>query len=408
MKMALSNSKQAHIFDLQVNTDGNSPNHEYYSLSPNFRSPRHGLLSRANLSLMIMMFGAGVLLGGICTKISARMDSGSTFSKQQLKDWLTISGKSSLRRNGDADDSLKIAWLMSFPNSGTSYTSYMVKRVTGHNTATNYGLESQDEDGQSPPVINDSPGGPFWLDTQNPNLSKPERGYLLTKTHCGGRCEQCGPSSYIENHQLFLKHCLEGEYITDDGHGKLNTITGHYDKNLVARAVHLIRDPFDNIVSRFHLAHNKFAKRNEAANLAKYQKTRDGFRAFCNDFVDRFRNAEKESTYYSDVFEVVKDIPCHADFFRFVQWHNLAFTTTWDLGIPTMIVHYENYTSNFNQTKDMLLEFLDQDNNNEPPEFITGKTYREYFTEEEVVAVSELFSTLALDKTWNHTKHYFE
>ena len=56
----------------------------------------------------------------------------------------------------------------------------------------------------------------------------------------------------------------------------------------------------------------------------------------------------------------------------------------------------------------MLLEFLEQDGINEAPLFVTGKTYREYFTEEEIQAVSTMFSKLALDKTWNHVKHYFD
>lgn len=62
---------------------------------------------------------------------------------------------------------------------------------------------------------------------------------------------------------------------------------------------------------------------------------------------------------------------------------------------------------NFNKTKNTLLEFLDQDDINDPPLFETGKTYREYFTEEEIQAVATMFSNLALEKTWNHTKHYF-
>lgn len=93
---------------------------------------------------------------------------------------------------------------------------------------------------------------------------------------------------------------------------------------------------------------------------------------------------------------------------RFVQWHNLAFITTVDLQIPTMVVHYENYTDSYNQTKDMLLDFLDQPQINEPPAFVTGKTYREYFTDEEIKAVSAMFAKLAMDATWLHTNHYFD
>ena len=168
----------------------------------------------------------------------------------------------------------------------------------------------------------------------------------------------------------------------------------------------MIRDPFDNIVSRFHLTYKHFVKRNETEKIAMYPRSKEGFRAFCKDLGDRFYEEEKATKFYRDVFDDVKNIPCHADFFRYLQWHNLAHTTTWDLRIPTMIIHYENYTDNFNQTKDMLLNFLDQDDINEPPIFETGKIYREYFTKEEIQAVSTMFSKLALDKTWDHTKHY--
>jgi hypothetical protein len=98
----------------------------------------------------------------------------------------------------------------------------------------------------------------------------------------------------------------------------------------------------------------------------------------------------------------------HADFFMYIQWHNLAFITTWNLRIPSLILHYENYTTNFNQTKNMLLEFLDQDDLYESPLFETGKSYRGYYTVEEIQKVSSMFAKLSLSETWAHTKHYFD
>eukprot|EP01082_Thalassiosira_pseudonana_P004883 g4288.t1 g4288 contig15:728301-729733(-) len=310
---------------------------------------------------------------------------------------------------GEHSDSLKVAWLMSFPNSGTSYTSYLVRTVTGMNTASNYGLENQGEDGTSVPVFHETLSNPpFWTDPMNPQLTKPTRGYLLTKTHCGGRCDQCGPMKYVENHQLFLKHCLEGQYVARDESGNNKEYLGSYPKDKVSRAVHLIRDPFDNVVSRYHLAHKHFIRKNETDKMNKFTRTREGFRAFCNDLSERYTSEEKASKFYQDVYDIAKNVPCHADFFRFVQWHNLAFITTVDLQVPTMVVHYENYTDSYNQTKDMLLDFLDQPQINEPPTFVTGKTYREYFTDEEIKAVSAMFAKLAMDATWLHTNHYFD
>ena len=340
--------------------------------------------------------------------------------------------------NDSLDAPLPLAWIMSFPNSGTckysyrtariialikyvlttlfapppAYTINMVMKVTGRNAASNYGSESRGEDGMSVDVFAKAKNGttagpPFWISPTSRTLSRPSKGYILTKTHCGGRCNNCSVSTYVENHALFLQHCLEGSYNIKDNKGQLTDKLGSYDTALVNRAVHLVRDPFDNVVSRFHLHYKNLVKKNRTDQVAAYPRTREGFRRFCNAEGKRYYGEEKQSKFYKDVFDAVKDVPCHADFYRYIQWHNLAFRTTWDLNIPSMIVHYENYTDNFNKTKDDLLHFLQQDEKNDPPTFVTGKTYREYYLQEEIDAVSVLFSKHALKKTWYNTKHYF-
>ena len=111
--------------------------------------------------------------------------------------------------------------------------------------------------------------------------------------------------------------------------------------------------------------------------------------------------------YYNDVKDLAKVIPCSSDFIQWTQWHNLAAVTTYDLNLPTLIVHYENYTQNFGQTVELLLNFLQLDMKNEAPLFQTGKEYREYYTEEEMTAAREMIEMLALRKTWEHSRHYF-
>eukprot|EP00751_Fragilariopsis_kerguelensis_P038818 CAMPEP_0171021160 /NCGR_PEP_ID=MMETSP0736-20130129/30439_1 /TAXON_ID=186038 /ORGANISM="Fragilariopsis kerguelensis, Strain L26-C5" /LENGTH=384 /DNA_ID=CAMNT_0011459287 /DNA_START=202 /DNA_END=1353 /DNA_ORIENTATION=+ len=94
-----------------------------------------------------------------------------------------------------------IVWLASFPNSGTSYTMTMVARSSNKSYATNYGNEV------TPPELPNSlsiyprrPEGPFWpglsgiMNTPRPLPDK----YVITKTHCGSRCVNCGPDEYIE------------------------------------------------------------------------------------------------------------------------------------------------------------------------------------------------------------------
>mmetsp|Transcript_20605 Transcript_20605/g.27046 ORF Transcript_20605/g.27046 Transcript_20605/m.27046 type:complete len:105 (+) Transcript_20605:1-315(+) len=104
----------------------------------------------------------------------------------------------------------------------------------------------------------------------------------------------------------------------------------------------------------------------------------------------------------------MQSVPCHGDFFRYVQWHNLAFVTTHDLIVPTYVLHYENYEENFNQTVAGLLNFLQLDWENEAPEFIKGKEYSEYFTSEEQKVVRTAMEALSSTTTWNNIHHYFD
>jgi len=81
----------------------------------------------------------------------------------------------------------------------------------------------------------------------------------------------------------------------------------------------------------------------------------------------------------------------------------MAFTTTWDLGIPTLIVHYESYTNNFNKTKADLLQFLEQDEVNDAPTFITGKRYKDHYTQSITLT---LCSKLRLSSQCAHIRLY--
>jgi hypothetical protein len=383
-------------------------------MNTSFAKPTNALNGLYLLILMLAFMAAGLFLSEWEDNTTLRGSLASLQLKEGVvkkeEDHLVMD--SPLHGSSSGDAQLPLAWLMSFPNSGTSYTINMVKKVTGRNTASNYGSESQGEDGMSVVVFakngtGTAAGPPFWISPQSRTLSRPSKGYILTKTHCGSRCQHCSVSEYVENHALFLQHCLEGRYNIKDNKGRLTEKLGSYDKALVKRAVHLIRDPFDNVVSRFHLHYKHLVKKNRTDQVAAYPRTREGFRRFCSDYGRRYNSEEEQSKFYTDVFDTVKDVPCHADFYRYIQWHNLAFTTTWDLNIPSMIVHYENYTDNFNKTKDTLLDFLGQDGIYDAPEFVTGNTYREYYLQEEIDAVSRMFSKLSLEKTWYNTKHYF-
>jgi hypothetical protein len=76
----------------------------------------------------------------------------------------------------------KLVWLMSFPNSGTSYTSQLIRDATLTDSASNYADETIfGQSGVMLPVYVDQPEGPFWIKSmENPDHVEPTK-YILTK-----------------------------------------------------------------------------------------------------------------------------------------------------------------------------------------------------------------------------------
>lgn len=76
----------------------------------------------------------------------------------------------------------KIIWLMSFPNSGNSFTTTMVRTFANISTATNYGEEHVNEDGLSEAITDevDYENGPFLI--LNSKKKRLQNGrFVLTK-----------------------------------------------------------------------------------------------------------------------------------------------------------------------------------------------------------------------------------
>jgi len=314
--------------------------------------------------------------------------------------------------------SLKIAWLMSFPNSGTSYTIKLIRHLTLTLTATNYGSENRGlETNESVPVFgNKQPSGPYWSDPSiHPEYDLPTE-YVLTKTHCGSRCINCGPYRYVETTFSFRDACLTGHRVVKRENREIKEMV-RYPSTLVAKAIHLIRNPFDNVVSRFHLESHP-----GKSAYNKFPRTRDGFRAFCQRMNAGAVFQEKQAPFLdNDVLQILENVPCRADFIRYVQWHNLAFATSRDLlhddeegqeamPITTYVLHYDWYATRFNETVSDLLEFLHLTKapDGSPEPFALGKVYsKEYFTSSERDAVKNAFRAMASQTTWKHIEMYF-
>lgn len=225
---------------------------------------------------------------------------------------------------GGTPDSSKwprgVVWLMSFPNSGTSYTLHTVRELTNTTTATNYGLEGDIKDEESVPVFKGDVGmdGPFLELIRGRTTNLPE--LILTKTHCGGYSYSRQPENYIVTPRKFLRECLFSQRGVRSEDNSMEKQSVWYKPDLVKKVVHITRDPFDNVVARFHL--DRYGK--EDSWLEEYPANKLGFQKWCKVLDDDNMMLMKNKFVDKDLKNALTSIPCRAEFFRYVQWHNMV------------------------------------------------------------------------------------
>jgi Sulfotransferase domain len=347
--------------------------------------------------------------------------------------------------SSSSSTALEIVWLMSFPNSGTSYTSRLVRDATQTFTASNYADETPEGQlGVHVPVFttpHKKMVGPFWtIPAANQYQYIPPPRYVLTKTHCGIRCSLCSPNEYAETTYSFRRRCLVTKWVEYTDHPvplatNITTTTvattagvvpppsptsssssrtyynvySTYNISQVSKAVHLIRNPFDNVVSRFHL------ERNDINRTAKnYTPNRHGFLRYCMSIDYKYTTQEIKYLHFQDnpLLQDLWLVPCHADFMRYVEWHNLAFFTTADAEpiASTYVLHYEWYTTRFDTVVTELLSFLQLPRLAAATPIVpfeTNKVYDDYYTMTEKLIVKRAFEFMASRPTWEHVRHYF-
>jgi hypothetical protein len=359
-----------------------------------------------------------------------------------------------------------IALLMSFPNSGTTYTLTNTRGASQRRTATNYCegcagvIPNFDGRPSSYPQLYPSNNGTVSREGKKVSIVSPHvaceaptakhlqlpSDFILTKTHCGGRCNHCAPHKYMISSEQFDIECRQ--VCTTAGteaktvemarpkHGEpaaSKTTVKHedrpaYDPGMIGKVVHLIRSPFDNIVSRFHY-HSRNDKDEE--HRQEYPLNATGFRDYCQDFQGKTNSHSKEEKewYGKTLLGLAKQVPCHAELFRYVQWHNYAldfiernnFQNGSDESYSSMrslTIHYEDYLVDHDQSQlkgshgreetntERILEFLHLPKEGEKTLFHMSD-YSDYFTQQDRVAARLFAKTLATPETWNLISHYF-
>lgn len=303
--------------------------------------------------------------------------------------------------NTTAPGSMGLAWLLSFPNSGTSFTLNLIRQQTKTTTATNYGQETID----CIPVFQDEQrNGPYF---RYPEWNLPAKN-ILTKTHCSLSTDNM-PMNEVDSAEVFETTCSSGNRMVHHN-GTNEKRPTLYDPSTVQQAVHLIRDPFDNIVARFHL---KVKNWKEIGHFKKivdsnvFNFTQEGFKAFC-DFQDRpfVRMQWNTSIIFSgidsslqeDILSYAEVVPCYHQFFHYIRWHNFAVKMLHQREIPYHTLFYEDYGLKFNHTVKGLLDFLVLKRipgRDSKSKFVTGNGYLDYYDRKEIRNAKKLMRGLA-------------
>jgi Sulfotransferase domain len=201
----------------------------------------------------------------------------------------------------------------------------------------------------------------------------------------------CGVANYLDLSLLtFEAECRKG-------HAWGGEVVSYDHSVAVAKAVHLIRDPFDNIVGRMHLGSAHQQSRGEAG----FNHSQQGLEDWCS-YLDEKYHDQDESSHALDM-----DLPCRAEWYRYIQWHNLAAEVTEK--IPHVLhMYYDNYTTNYEGTVTQLLDFLELEARHEPLFFQANKTYLEYFSLLHRQQAARFAQRFATEKSWKLLAHYFE
>lgn len=300
----------------------------------------------------------------------------------------------------------KLALLLSFPNSGTSYTLKNVRRVSNVSTASNYCEHGREKNPVLPKSFNIS--GPYIIPGSYPH-ELPSH-YILTKTHCF-HCIQCHPYEYLISVDKFqdrcMRTCSQTFKKTPNGFVEVK-MYDRYPISIVGKFVHLVRNPFDNIVSRFRLHKKQLLRERSHDRLeGKYSFNVTEFHAYCRGQDAMFDREERRTWKRSELMKNAKKIPCHADWFRWITWHNHAFemSSAHRETIETLVLHYDDYRMDYNGTVRNLLNFLSVKWIQPSIEF-RWSNYSEFYNEDQRRAAINFVRLIASNDTIKELRRY--
>jgi hypothetical protein len=424
----------------------------------------------------------------------------------------------------------KIALLLTYPSSGASFLIHLFQTLTDTNTASMIGsyytsyqvdtspptttntktvLPTSYQEIYIPPISIYSTNhtlGPFWVMDPYPSSTHPSSHSntqsILTETHCSGTCAEspCLPSDYIQSIYSFEQACrtlfiktppppvgknirtTRRRYLQGGGASTQSSSgssilgvdmqrIGTVDPSLVTRAIHLIRDPWSNIVSRFHASrrvhfissspelntspstatsiqggnsNTNTTTTNTTVNgslsivdpwLANHPDTMEGLHNWCQDMMNTdgpfLDNNSYNDTLWSLYFpsswdtisSLMQSVSCSYEIFKYVMWHNHAEEmSAMYFDSPSHVVYFEDLQDSQDRIQIIhdMTTFLNMTTSSKSSttkgggiregDFFMDRVWYgdKYFSEDERKNMELLIQKLAFPKTLGLLKRYFE
>merc|ERR1712232_921507 len=105
-----------------------------------------------------------------------------------------------------------------------------------------------------------------------------------------------------------------------------------------------------------------------------------------------------------DYFETV---PCHGEFYRYVQWHNNAYIVAQNMQVPVHVVHYRDFYDDYDKALDGILSFLKLEKVAETKSNMQLMK-KFYYSKNEEGRIKEFVQKLADPEIWPNLERYFQ
>jgi len=361
---------------------------------------------------MIFLLVAGVISIGAAMSLTASISLNVVNSKFSDPHELTSHSSSNEIKKVVANANLDlpsrspiIVWFFGFPQSENYYILHLIQHVSKRATATNSGQKVMDLDGVVHIAERDSillyeNHGPALLSENS--LDPPDKRVLTFVSNGDGTCLNCHPRNYMHNFARFREVCSQASFIKNG-----NVAPMEYNPAIAKSAVHLFRNPYDNILLRFWTEREEMKLDHRDFALKKYPPSHQGFQQWCNDRDAEWYALEK-GWYGEDTMSLAEGVICRQEFYKYVMYHNNVVKTRQTLDLPSLVLKYEDFNDQFESTIEKLIMFLELPTESEPPEKDVKINFSEkyYYTEENKKATDAFMKSLAHPKVLQVLEEY--